>query len=450
MAATENTPMIQQATQWALEDLFKGQQPSQEDLTIIAATPAIAEKINGLCDALKEGGEPALRKAFNAFCKDIDLANKASGKKDNWLRDLRNKEVPPRAGTEGEQAEEQKPKRRIRFVDDDVIENMPAREWLVTGLLPRNGVCILFGLPGTYKSFLAIDLALSIGFGRGWQGRKVRKGGVAYIAGEGFAGLGTRSKAWKAFHRMQGKSGVKWYGDSIDLTEPASVNELYEALDEDFIENPLELIIIDTFSRNSGGAEENSNTDVKKFMHTADLLQKKYGCTILIIHHCGKNPDKGPRGASAFTGDTETIISVDHFSNAMQGIKIGCFKQKDAESFDPIHLALHKVQYGELSEESSLVLVKTDVTEENDNPLASAKKSEQIMYEVLRGKELTLTDWVALGIARGISESSAKKARKELYEVRQVIGYKKEGKLYYALEDKAKEQDIVESEKPNE
>jgi AAA domain len=431
----EDMPAVERAMQWALDDLLTHKrQPSQEDLTVIPQGELI-EIIDALKKALEDGGEVGLKRSFLSLCRDIDVKSKANGNKPNWLVELRNKPVIPRIGIDNGQVEEQKPKRRIRFVDDDVIENMPAREWLIGGLLPRSGVCMLFGLPETYKSFLAIDWALSVGFGRGWQGRPTRRGGVAYIAGEGYAGLGARSKAWKAYNGQSGKSGVKWYGDSIDLTEPSSINDLYEALDEDFTENPLELIVIDTFSRNSGGAEENSNTDVKKFMHTADLLQKRYKCTVLIIHHCGKNPEKGPRGASAFIGDTETIISVDLFSGgAVQGIKVGCFKQKDAEKFEPINLALHKVQYGQGMEEASLVLIKSEIVED-DSFMPTAKKSEQVMYDVLQGKELTLTDWVALGMARGISESSAKKARKELYEVRGLIGYKKDYKLYYILED---------------
>lgn len=431
----KNAPEIERSMQWALDDLFNNKPPLPEDWARVPRGKA-TEAFQALKDALPDG-VIGIRKVFNSLI---------STDEHKWLKALRSKPIPPRQGVEVEQTEEQKPKRRIRFVDDDVVENMPAREWLVSGILPRSGVCILFGLPGTYKSFLAIDWALSIGFGRAWLGRKVRKGSVAYIAGEGYAGLGARSKAWKVHNKQSGKSGVKWYGDSVDLTDLSAVNELYEALDEDFAEDPLELIVIDTFSRNSGGAEENSNTDVKKFMHTADLLQKKYNCTVLIIHHSGKNPDKGPRGASAFVGDTETIISVDHFSDALQGIKVACFKQKDAEKFDPIHLTLHKVLYGESPEESSIVLIKTEAAEDENDSLISTKKSVQTMYNALLGKELTCMDWVRLGVAQGISERSAKDARKELYDAGKVW-YKKEGKLYYIP---VNENSLTESDDSNE
>ena len=436
----EQEAAINHAVQWVLEHLHKNIDPLQEDLDIISASPQTTFVINQLYDRWKAEKEIGFRKAFAAFREDH-----------RWLHDLRRKELPSRDGTEKEQTTEQKPKRRIRFVDDEVIENMPAREWTIGGILPRSGVCMLFGPPETYKSFLAIDWSLSIGFGRGWQGRPVKKGGVAYIAGEGFAGLGARSKAWKSYHKQLGKSGVKWYGGAVDLTDLSSVNELYEALDEDFAEDSLELIVIDTFSRNSGGAEENSNTDVKKFMHTADLLQKRYKCTVLIIHHCGKNPEKGPRGASAFTGDTETIISVDLFSGgAMQGIKVGCYKQKDAEKFDPITLALHKVQYGDLSEEGSLVLIKTEVTfDEIDDNIASSKGKVQKMYEILIGKELTLSEWIALGSAHDVSEPTAKRARKELYDAKKVW-YRSDTKRYYVPSRNNNEDNTVKNDDSNE
>ncbi len=419
----ENAPDLQQEMQWALDDLLRGTQPSPKLWTILPLGPAM-ESFQALRDALP-GGEPSVWKAFRT------LTNTDAYK---WLKALRNEPIPPRPGAEETEEEEKPNTRRIRFVEDSDIENRPLRTWIIPGILPQSGIAMLFGAPGTYKSFLAIDWALAIGYGRGWAGRATKQGPVAYIAAEGSFGLSSRIKAWKHYNQVMGNSGVRWYDQSILLQDPSHVSELLAALKEDFPILPV-LLIIDTLSRCSGGADENSNTEMAKIIAAADIIQQEIGCSVLIIHHEGKDRSKGPRGASALIGNMETIISIDRVSDALEGVQIECFKQKDAERFDPVRMVLNHVQYGESTEEASIVLVKTEIPADDDNPLASAKKSEQTMYEALRGKELTLTDWVALGVARGISESSAKKARKELYEVRKVIGYKATRKLYYILED---------------
>jgi len=410
---------IEHAIQWALEDILdRKQRPSQEDLAMLEPGSEAEAIISSLISVLRDSDENGIKHAFVGLSK-----------KHPWLGELKSKPVPPRPGTEDEQKTERKPQRRIRFVDDDAIENMPAREWLVSGILPEKGIAMLYGPPGTYKSFLAIDWALCIGYGYGWLGRAVKQGGVAYIAGEGSFGLGPRVKAWKGHHHKQGNSGVKWYGQPIALTDPASVLELVAALEEDFAEN-LKLLIIDTLSRNSGGADENSNTEMAKIIAAADMLQEKFGCAVLVVHHVGKDKQKGPRGASSLVGNMETIISTDLYSDAVQGIKIECFKQKDAEQFDPIHLSLHKVVYGKTPDESSIVLVHSEPPLEDEEDTISSKKSVQAMYEVLIGKELTMTEWVALGATVNVSERSAKRARKELYDSKRVH-YKTDSKRYY-------------------
>src|SRR3954454_6685899 len=74
---------------------------------------------------------------------------------------------------------------------------MPEPEWLVYEILPRDGVGELCGPPGTYKSFLALDLALSVATGTDWTGREVKQGSVVYIAGEGASGYKSRVPSWK-------------------------------------------------------------------------------------------------------------------------------------------------------------------------------------------------------------------------------------------------------------
>ena len=69
--------------------------------------------------------------------------------------------------------------------------------FMIDGLLPKVGVSMVFGGSGVGKSFVALDMALSVAYGQEWHGKPVVKGNVVYMAGEGYFGLGQRLAVWK-------------------------------------------------------------------------------------------------------------------------------------------------------------------------------------------------------------------------------------------------------------
>jgi hypothetical protein len=162
-----------------------------------------------------------------------------------------------------------------------------------------------------------------------------------------------------------------------------------------------------------------------KVIAAADSLQQRFHCTVLIVHHAGKDKDRGPRGASSLIGNTETIIEV---APTDEGCRVICYKQKDAPKFDPISLQLRAVQYGPNEEDNSAVLILG-----NEQAPLKMTKSETIMYTVLIGKELTYSDWVQAGVAYAIqikekvSERTAQSAIAKLHHTARV---QQVGKLY--------------------
>ncbi len=371
----------------ALQELLAGRVPDTRDTAILTGAAKVC--IESLIEALHADGVQAVRKAFTALVKDQP-----------WLGRL--------ASQSPESAEqEQKLTRRIRFLPDSEFENRPPRQWLIPSILPKEGVAMVFGPPGCGKSFLAMDWALCIASGREWVGHPVLQGPVAYIAGEGAFGIGPRMRAWKTQHGFTGNSGVQWFGEEVVLQDTSNANEVIAALSEDFAEPPV-LVVIDTLSRCSGGADENSNTEMAKVIATADILQRQFHCTVLLVHHSGKDRDRGPRGASSLVGNTETIIAVDAIDG---GCRVTCYKQKDAPKFDAISLKLEQVQYGPEEGENSAVLVVGD--EKMEKAPLKMTPSEQLMYTALIDKELTYGDWKQAGmeyaklIGRRLGEKAA-------------------------------------------
>jgi Mrp family chromosome partitioning ATPase len=44
----------------------------------------------------------------------------------------------------------------VRLLSEDEVENLPAPEWLIEGLIGANGIAVVYGKPGEGKSFLAL------------------------------------------------------------------------------------------------------------------------------------------------------------------------------------------------------------------------------------------------------------------------------------------------------
>ncbi len=355
----------------ALQEVLAGREPERADMA--ALTGEARACIDALVNALHTDGVQAVYKAFTALVKDRP-----------WLGKLASSQAPDEA------IHEQKPTRRIRFLPDSDYENRPPRQWLIPSILPKAGIAMVFGPPGCGKSFLTMAWSLCIASGTPWLGRSVLQGPVAYIAGEGSFGLGPRMKAWKHLHQFTGNSGVQWFDEAVILQDASNLGEAMTAFTEDFTTPPV-LVVIDTLSRCSGGADENSNTEMAKVIAAADIIQQQFGCTVLIVHHAGKDRDRGPRGASSLIGNSETIIEV---APTDEGCKVVCFKQKDAPKFETLGLKLQQVQYGPQEEDNSAVLTLGS----NDAPIKMTR-SETFMYTALIGKELTYGEWVQAGIA---------------------------------------------------
>lgn len=73
---------------------------------------------------------------------------------------------------------------------------VPDPSWLVDGLVPKGVIGQLFGATDSMKTFMMLDLALSVSTGEPWLGRKVEQGPAVYVVAEALAGYRRRVRAW--------------------------------------------------------------------------------------------------------------------------------------------------------------------------------------------------------------------------------------------------------------
>jgi 5S rRNA maturation endonuclease (ribonuclease M5) len=248
-----------------------------------------------------------------------------------------------------EQAPEIKPD-IYPLYDEAYLMNMPPVEWMIEGVLTKHGFAVMYGAPGTGKSFIAIDMALCMAHGIAWHGRATNAGAVLYIAGEGVGGLGKRVKAWKAHHELSSNGSLKVLPVAVDMIDDESIDKLLRTIDS--LNTEFSCLVIDTVARSMTG-EENSATDMSAFVRGCDAIKHHTGCGLLAIHHAGKDASRGinsMRGSSALAGAADTVLSVGKAENI---VALGMEKQKDAEPMDKITFEMTPIA---LMDDTSIVM----------------------------------------------------------------------------------------------
>jgi len=232
-------------------------------------------------------------------------------------------------------AEEQaKPSKQIQIEHWDSIQDEPVR-WLIDKVLPVGSFSALYGPPGSFKSFHALHIAHCIATGTAWMGNEVTEaGGVLYIAGEGFGGVGARIKACKQHHQTEAGAPIYVIRHQLNLRSSIEdFNALMLAVETLVMETGIDfkLIVVDTLARSFGGGDENSASDMMQFVVTCGHIQKiVQDAALMILHHSGKDSAKGMRGSSALLGAVDSELELIRYEDSMKGV-IRIAKQKDGE-----------------------------------------------------------------------------------------------------------------------
>jgi hypothetical protein len=201
---------------------------------------------------------------------------------------------------------------RERMLTGAAFLDIPPQPPLVEGVLFHGTASLLIGPPKKGKTFLAIDLVGAVLTGRPWQGRSVHADPdrpVVWLAGEGLPEVGRRLRAWSAHHGVSPDllaSRMHVLPGGLSLQEAPDRLALVEVLTD---LNP-QLIVIDTYARHTRGLEENSNRDSGLVVEALDALTAATGGHVMVVHHTGKDPLKGARGANALIGAVETELTI--------------------------------------------------------------------------------------------------------------------------------------------
>lgn len=216
---------------------------------------------------------------------------------------------------------------------------------LVRGILGESGLSVLYGAPGAGKSFLALDLCYAVATGEPWMGRQVSQGAVIYACGEGVSGFSQRAAG---LAKAKGNNQPPIFILPAALSTPDEIDQFKEMLAEVMAKTgtPPKLLVLDTLSRYYGdGEDENSAKDMKRFVKAvASMMDDFPDLHIMVVHHSGKDADRGMRGSSVLLGAADTVLSCR--KNSDQHVAL-VEKQKDGQENIPLPFVLEQVELGE-------------------------------------------------------------------------------------------------------
>jgi len=172
---------------------------------------------------------------------------------------------------------------RVQRIAEIQASDYPEMEWLVDGVLPARGLVVLAGRPKSGKSWLALDLALSVAAGADCLGRPTgTTGATIYLA------LEDSPARIKERSDIIGLSSDNAY---IATSWWAADQGGFEELQEMVRELRPKLIIIDTLSAFKAGSAvvrkpqfEIDYEQARKLKTIAD----ENSCCVLVVHHTRK------------------------------------------------------------------------------------------------------------------------------------------------------------------
>lgn len=318
------------------------------------------------------------------------------------------------------------------FYTTQELLQIPIPPWLIYKILPGYGLALLYGNPGSGKSFVALDWALSVSTGQSWAGYPVQQGHVVYIASEGGEGIKKRVRAWMDAAGHQDLPNVLWYLDTLDFRDHDLVAAFLDTLEGRYPGRrtfypevqewhtigglDLRLLVVDTLARNFDG-DENSNIEMGTLIEALSAFGKETGALVLLIHHNNALGTR-ERGHSSLRGAIDVAFECvgvyDGATNTLQEVILTNDKQKDdarapSLSFTPTPIVLTAFGPDEQGEPLSTILLTPKAAE--DSVVLSrictylqGKRASQgdILKALAPLSHTTVRQALARGVAEGI------------------------------------------------
>jgi hypothetical protein len=183
------------------------------------------------------------------------------------------------------------------------VRAMKPPQALIEGLLTLNSESWLIARPGSFKTFVALDIAAHVAAGKPWMGRAVTQGPVLYLVAEGVGGMGQRVQAWE---QRNGEMTDVYF---LPMPVQVAREDHWAALVEACRRLRPVLTVLDTQARITVGLNENDNSEMGQLVDAIGQLRRATGGCVLVVHHLGRN-GQDARGASAIDAAQDSELRL--------------------------------------------------------------------------------------------------------------------------------------------
>lgn len=233
--------------------------------------------------------------------------------------------------------EDAEPKPKITWLSEIVEQRIPRPRWLVKDIWTKGGLGFISGAPKSYKSWMAIDLAISIATATPFLGQPgfvvTKAKPVLYLQEEDDLrlvmerlALITEAKApdqfWNGQIRYTGEVGsdgrpardsLVWAPPTHPIPLAMQVQTGFIAsdpgwqawLDEIVEEGKFAMIVIDTLGTVAGEIDTDKSGELMtRMLKPLRVIARKHDAAICIVHHNKKAANQGGRAGQDMLGST--------------------------------------------------------------------------------------------------------------------------------------------------
>lgn len=193
--------------------------------------------------------------------------------------------------------------------DAAVTQTLP---YIVKGIISKGQLVVVWGPPGSGKSFMTTDMLCAVGSGESWHGRRTQRGICIYVIAESSrVHIENRIAALRQERPEFAESDVFIIPLALDLlhAQMGDVQRVIETAKLLQSQGDIALIAIDTLAVTFGGGDENTSSDMGLYVANVKQIMQETGAGVLLVHHSGKN--ELMRGSSALLGALDGELSVE-------------------------------------------------------------------------------------------------------------------------------------------
>jgi hypothetical protein len=275
----------------------------------------------------------------------------------------------------------------------DLRPNLTGRD-IISGALPFGGVGVAYAEPAAGKTAILVDLGLHIAAGLEYRNRRVEQQPVIFVALEGHGGIENRVVA-AAEHLGLEDVPFALFKTGDNFRDPAAARKV-AAVARQLGGSPL--IMIDTLTAALAGGSDCDPKDVGALLDNIKTELVAQGCTVLVIHHTGKDLSRGARGWSGLLAaiDVEFEISRD---GDLRTLRIS--KMRDGSDSQPAFcygFEAHRLGLNPYGEPVTAVVVEhladEDTAKRGKKLTPKARAALNVLWEMIkdRAKSFPMAD----------------------------------------------------------